>query len=86
MIRFAAALDQTGWCYALRSGLYFDTARDPDYGRLARLDLEGQREGARVEPVEGKRSPSDYAIWRTSTPGENRQMEWDSPWGPGAPG
>ena len=39
---------------------------DDDYGKLARLDLEGQREGARVEAVEGKRNPSDFAVWRTS--------------------
>jgi cysteinyl-tRNA synthetase len=36
--------------------------------------------------VAGKRQPEDFAIWRTSAPHENRQMEWDSPWGRGAPG
>jgi cysteinyl-tRNA synthetase len=86
MIRFAEGLVTQGWCYELPSGLYFDTSKDDDYGTLARLDLEGQREGARVEAVEGKRNPSDFAIWRRSAPGENRQMEWDSPWGRGAPG
>jgi cysteinyl-tRNA synthetase len=86
MIRFAEALDRAGWCYLLPSGLYFDTSKDSIYGVLARLDLAGQREGARVEVVDGKRNPSDFAVWRTSAPSENRQMEWDSPWGPGAPG
>src|SRR4051794_10355968 len=86
MIRFAEGLDVKGSCYPLASGLYFDTSKDEDYGALARLDLEGQREGARVEAVKGKRNPSDFAIWRSSAPGENRQMEWDSPWGRGAPG
>jgi cysteinyl-tRNA synthetase len=66
--------------------LYFDTSKQKGYGNLARLDLEGQREGARVEMVEGKRNPSDFAVWRTTAPGEVRQMEWDSPWGRGAPG
>ncbi|RZM36983.1 MAG: cysteine--tRNA ligase, partial [Sphingomonas sp.] len=71
-------------CYMLDSGLYFDVATVPDYGRLARAgndDIE-----SRIEPVAGKRNPQDFAIWRTSAPGENRQMEWDSPWGRGAPG
>lgn len=86
MIRFAEVLDQNGWCYALPSGLYFDTSKDASYGQLARLDIAGQRAGARVELVEGKRNPADFAIWRTSAPGEHRQMEWDSPWGRGAPG
>ncbi|MES3084082.1 cysteine--tRNA ligase [Sphingomonas faeni] len=71
-------------CYMLDSGLYFDVATVPDYGRLARAgndDIE-----SRIEPVAGKRNSQDFAIWRTSAPGENRQMEWDSPWGRGAPG
>ncbi|HEY3906350.1 MAG TPA: hypothetical protein VGM14_20740, partial [Streptosporangiaceae bacterium] len=86
MIRFATSLDERGWCYQIQPGLYFDTQKDGSYGQLARLDLAGQREGARVEAVEGKRQASDFAVWRTSAPDENRQMEWDSPWGRGAPG
>lgn len=86
MIAFAQKLEDGGWCYRLPSGLYFDTSKDPGYGALARLDLAGQQAGARVEVAAGKRHASDFAVWRTSAPGENRQMEWDSPWGRGAPG
>jgi len=71
-------------CYQLDSGLYFDVTTVPDYGRLAGAQ-DDVRE-SRIEAVEGKRHPQDFAIWRTSAPGENRQMEWDSPWGRGAPG
>ncbi|MES1973290.1 MAG: cysteine--tRNA ligase [Pseudomonadota bacterium] len=71
-------------CYELESGLYFDVSTVPDYGRLARVS-DDEREG-RIDPVAGKRHPQDFAIWRKSAPGENRQMEWDSPWGRGAPG
>ncbi len=71
-------------CYRLDDGLYFDTTTVPDYGRLARSGSD-EVEG-RIDPVAGKRHPQDFAIWRTSAPGENRQMEWDSPWGRGAPG
>jgi len=86
MIRFAERLEAHGWCYRLPSGLYFDTSNDSGYGALARLDLAGQQPGAPVEVAEGKRNAADFAVWRTSAPGENRQMEWDSPWGRGAPG
>ncbi|CAM3059337.1 Cysteine--tRNA ligase [Sphingomonas antarctica] len=71
-------------CYALPTGLYFDTSTVPDYGRLA-----GHAAGpveSRIGDVDGKRHASDFAIWRASPPGEQRQMEWDSPWGKGAPG
>ena len=83
MIDFATAIASTH-CYELESGLYFDVSTVPDYGRLARV-VDDEREG-RIDPVAGKRHPQDFAIWRKSAPGENRQMEWDSPWGRGAPG
>ena len=71
-------------CYVLDSGLYFDTSTVPKYGALARAKTdEGQ---SRIDPVPGKRHATDFAIWRTTPPGETRQMEWDSPWGRGAPG
>ena len=83
MIEFAKAIEAKH-CYRLETGLYFDVSTVPDYGRLARsADDIGE---SRIDPVEGKRHAQDFAIWRTSPPGENRQMEWDSPWGRGAPG
>ncbi|MEG8016074.1 cysteine--tRNA ligase [Sphingomonas sp. 22R3R2A-7] len=83
MIAFAEAIEARH-CYRLADGLYFDTATVPDYGRLARSQDDAGE--SRIDPVEGKRHPQDFAIWRTSNAGENRQMEWDSPWGRGAPG
>ncbi|WP_230291738.1 cysteine--tRNA ligase [Croceicoccus sp. Ery5] len=71
-------------CYELDSGLYFDVSTVADYGRLARAVTE-DGEG-RIEAVDGKRNPQDFAIWRKTSAGETRQMEWDSPWGRGAPG
>ncbi len=71
-------------CYELDSGLYFDVSTVADYGRLARAVTE-DGEG-RIDTVEGKRNAADFAIWRKTPAGETRQMEWDSPWGKGAPG
>ncbi|USI72958.1 cysteine--tRNA ligase [Sphingomonas morindae] len=85
MIGFARAIETHGSAYRLPGGLYFDTATVPDYGHLARATQDGPEIG-RIEQVEGKRNPADFAIWRRSPAGEQRQMEWDSPWGRGAPG
>lgn len=82
MIEFARAIEKD--CYLLDSGLYFDVSRVPDYGALARAATDGGE--SRIDPVSGKRNAQDFAIWRRSPPGEQRQMEWDSPWGRGAPG
>jgi cysteinyl-tRNA synthetase len=86
MIAFAARLQELGYTYQLPSGLYFDTSQSSGYGTLALLDIEGQREAARVEHVEGRRNKSDFALWRAEEPGVRRVMRWDSPWGWGAPG
>ena len=83
MIAFAQSIADKH-CYELDSGLYFDTSTVANYGSLARAQTE-DGEG-RIEAVEGKRHAADFAIWRKTPPGENRQMEWDSPWGRGAPG
>ncbi|MBH0113532.1 cysteine--tRNA ligase [Novosphingobium sp. YJ-S2-02] len=83
MIDFARQIADAH-CYELESGLYFDVSSVADYGRLARAVTE-EGEG-RIETVEGKRNAADFAIWRKTPAGEKRQMEWDSPWGKGAPG
>ena len=82
MIEFAKSIE--AHCYELPSGLYFDTSTVAHYGALARaVSDEGE---SRIAAVEGKRHAADFAIWRKTPPGETRQMEWDSPWGRGAPG
>jgi cysteinyl-tRNA synthetase len=84
-IEFVADIMTNGFAYVTADGVYFDTARQKDYGFLARLDIAGQEAGRRVD-VGDKRNPTDFALWKFSAPGEQRQMEWDSPWGRGYPG
>ena len=87
MIEFAKRLEENGHTYVLPSGLYFDTSTISGYGTLATMDHEGLEAGARVDLVAGKRHPTDFALWRSYANGESqRAMEWDSPWGRGAPG
>jgi cysteinyl-tRNA synthetase len=86
MVNFAKVIEDHGFGYPLPPGLYFDTALQPSYGELAGLDFDGMLEGARVDPVDGKHHKTDFAVWRTFTDGRERLMQWDSPWGVGAPG
>ena len=83
MLEFAKSIADEH-CYEIESGLYFDVSTVEDYGKLARAVTE-EGEG-RIDTVEGKRNAADFAIWRKTPAGETRQMEWDSPWGKGAPG
>ena len=63
--------------------VYFDVSKDPDYGKLCNRDPEQMEAGARVEVSDKKRNPGDFAMWKSSKPGE---PAWDSPWGKGRPG
>ena len=86
-IELVRQLQKKGVTYVIDGdGVYFDTAKLPDYGKLARLNLEGLRAGARVEMAAGKRNPTDFALWKFSPTDRQRLMEWDSPWGVGFPG
>jgi cysteinyl-tRNA synthetase len=86
MIRFISVLDDRGFTYQLKDGLYFDTSKVSNYGQLGALDLEAQLAGARVAVDPDKRQPWDFSLWRLSPPGSARLMEWESPWGRGFPG
>lgn len=74
-------LEARGLTYIIEGdGVYFDTSKIDDYGKLAQLKLASQQAGARVEAVPGKKNSSDFALWKFERPGENRQMVWPSPW------
>lgn len=79
-------LETKGYTYRTGDGIYFDTARFEQYGQLSRQDRDALQEGARVEKNLDKRNSTDFALWKFSPEGVQRQMEWDSPWGRGFPG
>ncbi|MFZ1248998.1 MAG: cysteine--tRNA ligase [Candidatus Saccharimonadales bacterium] len=85
-VHFAQALNAKGYLYKIEGdGMYFDTAKLSDYGKLAQLDVSGLEAGARVS-VAGKRNITDFAVWKFSPKNSKRDMEWESPWGLGFPG
>lgn len=84
-IDFIQCIEENGYTYRTSDGIYFDTSKEPDYGYLARLDVEGLQAGSRIDMGE-KHNPTDFALWKFSPMDKKRQMEWDSPWGVGFPG
>ncbi|MCC6865591.1 MAG: cysteine--tRNA ligase [Ignavibacteria bacterium] len=79
-------LDDKGYTYITSDGVYFDTSKLNDYGKLAKLDIEGLEEGSRIQFSTEKKNKTDFALWKFSPRNEKRQMEWESPWGKGFPG
>jgi cysteinyl-tRNA synthetase len=86
MIALVSRLEERGFTYRTSEGVYFNTALDADYGKLANLDFAGQRQGARdeVNIDKEKKHPSDFILWFSNKP--NHIMQWESPWGRGYPG
>lgn len=80
-IAMIQSLEEKGYAYTTDQGVYFDTARFPDYGKLGGLDRSGQKEGARVEANAGKKHAHDFVLWKSDD-----KLGWDSPWGKGFPG
>ncbi|MDR0967791.1 MAG: cysteine--tRNA ligase [Rickettsiales bacterium] len=79
-------LEGLGYTYEIpNDGIYYDTSKFPNYGPLTGGGVAGHRAGARVDFNSAKRNDSDFALWKFAR-GENRAMEWDSPWGRGFPG
>jgi cysteinyl-tRNA synthetase len=84
IIASVQALAAKGHAYVLDGGdVYFAVTSFPGYGALSGRDLTDMMAGARVEVDARKRHPMDFALWKSSKPGE---PSWDSPWGPGRPG
>ena len=86
MVAMMGRLIDKGYAYAAGGDVYFDVAKDHDYGKLCNRDPEQLEAGARVEVGEKKRNPGDFALWKGAKPGEPAEVVFASPWGPGRPG
>ena len=83
IIQLTERLVSKGLAYIVDGDVYFEVVKYPEYGRLSKRRLEDLQAGARVDVDERKRHPMDFALWKSSKPGE---PSWESPWGPGRPG
>ncbi len=87
MVAMISTLIEKGYAYAAAGGdVYFDVAKDRDYGKLCHRDPEQMEAGSRIEVSDRKRNPGDFALWKGAKPGEPTEVQFDSPWGKGRPG
>jgi cysteinyl-tRNA synthetase len=85
MIELIKILEKKGYTYKISDGIYFDTSKFKDYGKLGNLKKRKDLL-PRIEVNPEKRNPFDFALWKFSPKDQKRQMEWQSPWGIGFPG
>jgi len=84
IIEFVSKLIDKGVAYATVDGdVYFAVDKYLEYGKLSNRNLEDAISGVRIDTMENKRNPLDFALWKAAKPGE---IYWESPWGNGRPG
>ncbi|HXG50693.1 MAG TPA: cysteine--tRNA ligase [candidate division Zixibacteria bacterium] len=83
IISLIRKLEEKGLAYRVDGDVFYRVSGFAQYGKLSRKNLDELQAGARVEVDERKGSPLDFALWKSSKPGE---PAWPSPWGPGRPG
>jgi len=84
IIAMISTLIESDHAYAADNGdVYFSVESFENYGKLSKKKLEDLLAGARIDVQEAKRSPADFALWKTAGEGE---VSWPSPWGAGRPG
>ena len=86
MIDLIKRLEEGGHTYVAGGNVYFSIDTFPAYGRLARLNLDDLKSGARIDIDSNKRNPKDFVLWFTNSKFGEQAMMWDSPWGRGYPG
>jgi cysteinyl-tRNA synthetase len=82
IIRFVEELIERGFAYASDGDVFFDVTKDAEYGRLSNRSVDEQQ-GEGGGAASRKRSPGDFALWKSAKADE---PSWDSPWGKGRPG
>ncbi len=83
MLSMIENLIKKGHAYAVEQHVLFDVGSMADYGKLSGHSPEELIVGARVEVAPYKKNPTDFVLWKPSTP---EQPGWESPWGRGRPG
>lgn len=83
MIKYIKELIKKGYAYVIESGVYFRVRKFKDYGKLSGQNIDDMRKCVRIEALEGKQDPLDFALWKRAKEGE---PFWESPWGKGRPG
>jgi len=86
MIHLIERLEKNHMTYVADGNVYYDIKKFKSYGKLANLNLDDLKAGARIEVDQNKHNPHDFVLWFTKSKFTDQEMKWKSPWGIGYPG
>jgi len=75
-IELIKILEKKDFTYKTSDGIYFDTSKLKDYGKLAKINVKGLEAGKRIGIGE-KKNKTDFALWKFSEKPGERQQEWN---------
>ena len=83
IIEIIKKLIDEGFAYEKDGNVFFEVKKFEEYGSLSNQKIDELEIGTRVDIMEEKNNPLDFALWKRKKEGE---PYWDSPWGQGRPG
>ena len=83
ILKMIKKLVDNGSAYNIGGNVFYDVSGFNGYGKLSGKNIEDLESGARVEIMEEKKNPLDFALWKKAKEGE---PSWESEWGKGRPG
>lgn len=83
IIEIIKKLIDEGFAYEKDGNVFFEVKKFEEYGSLSNQKIDELEIGARVDIMEEKNNPLDFALWKRKKEGE---PYWESPWGQGRPG
>jgi cysteinyl-tRNA synthetase len=84
MVGLVEVLEQRGHTYEAEGSVYFRVSTLPDYGKLARIEIDAASDFSRIESDEyEKESARDFVLWKAKKEGE---PSWQTELGEGRPG
>ncbi len=83
IVEVTSTLIEKGFAYESGGDVFYSVRKFEGYGKLSGKKIDELESGARININEQKSDPLDFALWKSSKPGE---PSWDSPWGKGRPG
>ncbi len=87
-IELIQILEKKGITYKTSDGIYFDTSKDPDYGKLGNIKNSFDEDQSRIGINSEKKNSRDFALWKFSSSalGTSNVLGYETPWGKGFPG
>ncbi len=84
IIKQVETLSEKGYAYKTSDGIYFETAKFKNYGKLSgQTELKEDDAVSRIDESKEKKGWNDFCLWKAE---KENEPSWNAPFGKGRPG